>query len=106
MPHSIFHAKHVQCQHLIPAFNARAARADYTTERLIATHFPGHGCMYDVTNERSLDWFNNVPGLIFDMLYMGVCATRHWQASGRLVQDLNVRTVHAHPNTLFLIFFG
>ena len=29
----------------------------------------------------------------FDMLSMGVCTTRHWQAPGRLVQELNVCTV-------------
>ena len=64
----------IQCQYLIPAFNARATRADYTTERLIATHFPGHRCMYDLTNERSLDsqgkWFIDVLGLLSDMLSM------------------------------------
>ena len=32
--------------------------------------------------------------LMFDMLSMGVCTTRHWQTSGRLVQELNVCTVH------------
>ena len=29
----------------------------------------------------------------FDMLSLGVCIARHWQASGRLVQELNVCTV-------------
>ena len=29
----------------------------------------------------------------FDMLYLGVCTTRHWQTSGRLVQELNECTV-------------
>ena len=33
-------------------------------------------------------------GLFFDMLFMGICTTRHWQTSGRLVQELNVCTVH------------
>ena len=33
-------------------------------------------------------------GLFFDMLSMGVCTTRHWQTSSRLVQELNVCTVH------------
>ena len=53
--------------------------------------------MYDLTNERSLDsqgkWFIDVLGLFSDMLSMGVCTTRHWQTSGRLVQELNVCTV-------------
>ena len=30
----------------------------------------------------------------FDMIIMGVCTTRHCQTSGRLVQELNVCTVH------------
>ena len=43
----------------------------------------------------------------FDMLSMGVCKTRHWQTSGRLVQELNTCTVvdkyssnlgHAHTS--------
>ena len=32
-------------------------------------------------------------GLSFDMLSMAVFSTRHWQISGRLVQELNVCTV-------------
>ena len=35
----------------------------------------------------------------FDMLAIGVCTTRHWQASGRLVQELNVCTVALRGNT-------
>ena len=34
-----------------------------------------------------------VLGLLFDMLYMGVCTARHWQMSGRLVQEINVCTI-------------
>ena len=33
-------------RHLIPALNAWAARAQYTTACLIATKFPGHGCIF------------------------------------------------------------
>ena len=87
----------IQCQHLIPALNAWAARAEYTTAHPIATQFPGHGCMYDLTTERSFDsqamWVINVFDFLFDMIYMGVCTTRHWQMSGRLVQELNVCTL-------------
>ena len=39
----------------------------------------------------------------FDMLFMGVCTTEHWQTSGRLVQELNVCTVyvpHIHESVL------
>ena len=32
---------------------------------------------------------------IFDMLSMDVCTTKHWQTSGRLVQELDVCTVCA-----------
>ena len=34
----------------------------------------------------------------FDMLSMGVCTTRHWQTTGRLVQELNVCTVPMNYN--------
>ena len=27
--------------------------------------------------------------LLFDMLYVVVCTTRHWPTSGRLIQELN-----------------
>ena len=47
---------YVQCRHLIPALNALAARALYTTARPIATQFPGHGRTDDLTIERRLDW--------------------------------------------------
>ena len=52
--------------------------------------------MYDVTTERSLDsqatWVIYVLCHFFDMLFMGVCTTRHWQTSGRLLQELNACT--------------
>ena len=32
-------------------------------------------------------------GLFSEISSMGVCTTRHWQTSGRLVQELNVFTV-------------
>ena len=50
------------------------------------------------TTERSFDSLATcvigVLGLFFAMFAMGVCTTRHWQTSGRLVQELNVCTVH------------
>ena len=54
-----------------------AARADYTTARLIAPLiFLGMGVYYDVTTDRSYDSqatsFIDVFGLFLDMLYMGV----------------------------------
>ena len=35
----------------------------------------------------------DVLGLFFDVLSMGFYTTRHWQTSGRLVQELDVCTV-------------
>ena len=59
---------------------------------------PGYGCMDDLTTERSFasqdTWVINVVGLLSDMLAMGLRTTRHWQTSGRLVQELNVCTVY------------
>ena len=43
---------YVQCRHLIPALNAWAARANYTTARPIDTQFPGHGCVDYLQIER------------------------------------------------------
>ena len=63
----------------------------------MAILFPGHGCMDDLTTERSFDsqvvCVIGVLGLLFDLLSTGVCTTRHWQTSSRLVQELNVCTV-------------
>ena len=54
--------------HLIPAINTWADRAKYTTARPISTQFPGHGCMNDLTTERSLDsqatWVIDELGLL------------------------------------------
>ena len=40
----------LQCRHLIPALDARAQSK---TVRPIVDHFAGHGCMDDLTTERS-----------------------------------------------------
>ena len=54
----------------------------------------------------------DVLGLFFDMLSMGFYTTRHWQTSGRLVQELDVCTVanycvvphnQPHPLTAWFI---
>ena len=54
--------------------------------------------MDDLTTERSFNspatWVSGVLGLLFDMLPMDVCTTRHCQASGRLLQEINVCTVN------------
>ena len=52
--------------------------------------------MDDVTTERRFDSQAmrdiDVLNLFFDVLSMGVCKTRHWQTSGRLVQNLDACT--------------
>ena len=57
----------------------------------------GHGCMDDVTTERSFDSLAtcviDVLGVFVDMFAICVCTTRHWQTSGRPVQELNFCTV-------------
>ena len=88
----------VQCRHLIPALNALADRAKYTTTCPIATFFPGHGCMNDlqlnVTLIRKLRGSLMCLSYFIGMLSMGVCTTRQWQTSDRLVQELNGCTVY------------
>ena len=42
----------LQCRHLIPALNAWAVRACYTTARPIGTQIHGHGCMDYLKIER------------------------------------------------------
>ena len=67
------------------------------TTRPIATQFPGHGCMYYLTTERTFDsqakLVNDVLGLFSYVLYIGVDIPRHWQTSSRPLQELNVCTV-------------
>ena len=64
---------YIQCRDLIPALNVCAVRAYYTTAHPIDVFEP----------------FKK------NMLTMEFCTTRHWQTSGRLVQELNVCTVVA-----------
>ena len=64
----------------------------------------GHGCMDDLTTERSFDpqatWVIDVLDVFHDMLSINVCATRHWQLFGRLVQALDGCTVHGQRTKL------
>ena len=64
---------------------------------MIATKFPGHGCMDDLTTESNFDsqasFRPSICLAVLDMLPMGVCTTGHRQTSGRLIQVLNVCTV-------------
>ena len=45
----------LRCRHLIPALNAWATRAFYTTPCPIVRQFSWHGCIDDLTTERSFD---------------------------------------------------
>ena len=74
----------LQCRHLIPALNARAARTQFKTARLIATHFLGHGCMDDLATDQSFDL---QAMCVFADEVLGFGRTRHWLTSGRLVQE-------------------
>ena len=66
----------VQCRHLIPVLDVWAAWAKYTTARPIATQFPGHGCMDDLTTGRSFDslatWVIDVLGLFWTCYQWGL----------------------------------
>ena len=81
----------MQYRYLIPALNELAS---YTTAHPIVTQFLVHGRTDDLTTERSFD--SQATGSLMCLAYffdMGVCTTRHWQTSGRLVQQFNVCTV-------------
>ena len=61
-------------------------------------HFlSGHGCMDELTTERSSDsqatWVIGVFGIFFDMISMVVSITRHRQTSCRLGQKINACTI-------------
>ena len=68
MPTVEIDRKYVQCRHSIPALNARAK---YMNARLIFTQFLEHGCMDDLSSERSFSWqatrVINVLGFCFEM---------------------------------------
>ena len=78
------------------------------TSHLIAAYFFGMGAWK--TSQLIVTLIRKLRGLLmfltsfFDMLYMGVCTTRHWQTPGQLVQELNVCTVsYGKKFTLVLI---
>ena len=51
--------------------------------------------MFSEPSDLQATWVIGVLGLFFDMLSLGASTTRHWQTSGRLVQELDVCTVPA-----------
>ena len=79
----------IQCRHLIPALNASAA---CTAACPIATQFSGHGWAHNCTLICKTLGHWCVWVILFDKWTRGVFITRHWQTSGRLVQELNVCT--------------
>ena len=76
----------VQSWQLIAALDEWATREEYTTARQIATQFPGHGSMYDLTTERSIDsqamWFIDVLG--FNFHWHGI----HWCLYNHALADI------------------
>ena len=79
-------------------FNSCTKCVGSSAVRLIATQFSGHGCMDDLTIERSFDkqttWVIDVLGLLLLTCYPWLFRTRHWQTPGRVVQEVIVCTVH------------
>ena len=68
------HPSSLQCQHLIPAPNAWSVWAYmYTTARPIDTQFLGHGCMDDLTTERSFDLQAMPAGTCMCLAYYLTC---------------------------------
>ena len=51
-------------------------------------------------------WVIDVLGLLVfcDILFTGVCTTRHWKTSSRPVQKLSVCTVHTNGAVLSFVF--
>ena len=70
------------CRQLIPALHVWAARAWYTTWRSIATQFPGHGWMDDLTTKCSFDlhttWMFFIY-VIYECLYNQAHVSRSWE---------------------------
>ena len=68
---------------------------DYTPDCQPVSGARMHDGLHNTT-ERSFDshatWSIDVL-VLFDMLSISICTTRHWQTSGRLVQELTVCTV-------------
>ena len=82
----------IQCRHSIPALNGWADRVQYTTAHPIATQFPGHGYMDDLTTKLSFDLQASrafdVLDYPFDMLSMGVCTLKDVRSTGAGIKCL------------------
>ena len=90
-------------EHTVPTFNyctkCVGSPGINTTACPIATQFRRNGFMDDLKTKRNFDWevtwALDVLGSFIDMLSICMCTTRHWQTSGRLVQEVNVCTIHS-----------
>ena len=82
----------------VPTFNSCTKCLGTIHDCKPACHqFHWHRCKDRLKIERDFDsqttWVIDVLGLYFDTLSTGAFTTRHWQTTGRLVQELNVHTV-------------
>ena len=87
----------------VPAFNSCTKYQGIIHDRTPACHqCHGHGCTDSLTTERDFDsqasLAIDVFGLYFEIVSTGDCTTRHWQTTGRVVQELNVCTVLMNYN--------
>ena len=104
--HTYIHITHTfihtyKCQHLISALSLYASQEKYATKFLFATQIPWQRSLNGLTSERSFELQD------FDKMTMGVCTTRHWQTSGRLVPEFNDCAVHTnvqHTHTHIYIY--
>ena len=78
------------------------------TAHPIAIQFYGHGCMNELTTERTLNC--KLRGSLVCLAYlfltldMGVCTTKHSQTSGRLMQEIIVVTVYREQGIFWSMY--
>ena len=84
--------RYIQCRHLIPALNAgKTERNTRPHAQLPPSFLDTYARVTSQLNASYVDHWSTL--LIFDMLSMGVCTTRHCQTSSQLLQESNVYTV-------------
>ena len=99
-PNSVGRA--LQCRHSIPALNAWHNTRPHT--RLPPSFLGMDAIIGPLPQKRNIALIRKLIGSLmclapfFDLLCMGVCTARHWQTSGRLVQELNACTVATEVN--------
>ena len=110
---------HIQCRHLIPALNAWAVQAYYTTARPIDTQFHGHGCVdylqierrcYQIATLRSLMCFDHFWHVIHGVLYNQALADVRSTGAGtkclycRFLKGIGI--IQKLPNGIKIIWKG